>query len=408
MFKGYIKMAITSIRRSKWRSLLTMFGVIVGIVSVVTTVSLGEGIKHQVTGEIKSYGSDVITIRPGRLVNRDQHGKVKSVNIINSFTANTITNADLKTIAGTHGVKQSVPLAIVSGKATSESVSDDNAIIMATTPDALQLINQKIEFGSFFTDTDRAAHAVIIGPKIAQDLFQENVPIGRTLKVRGQEFVVWGVFQASSSSPITAATDFNKSIVMPYNVAKSLSDSPPQISQVLVRAENTSQINQTIQNITIELKRAHGDQEDFTILKPDETLAATSSVVTLLTSFVSGIAGISLFVGGIGIMNIMLVSVSERTREIGIRKAVGATNHQILSQFLTEAMVLSITGGVLGIIIAVICSYLLRIFTSLTPIVTLPVILVATGVSLLVGIIFGVIPAFQASRKDPIDALRYE
>jgi putative ABC transport system permease protein len=160
------------------------------------------------------------------------------------------------------------------------------------------------------------------------------------------------------------------------------------------------------QDVTNALKQAHGGQTDFTVLQADDNLALAGTVLGLITNVVAAIAAVSLIVGGIGIMNIMLVSVSERTHEIGVRKAVGATNKQILRQFMTEAVVLSVTGGILGVVFAILVNYLLRIFTNLQPVVTLPVVAIAVMVATVVGTIFGMAPALQASRKDPIEALR--
>lgn len=385
-----------------------MFGVIVGIVSVVTTVSLGEGVKHQVAGQIHGFGSDLITIRPGKIVNRDAKGHITSVNVLNSLTANTLTEQDIRVIAKTTGVKLTVPFGTISGTPSANDHQFAGASVIATDPNALDVLNQNVEFGTFFSEGEQDRHVAVIGADVAHTLFGENAPVGRLLRIRGQEFVTRGILEAGESTPLALSINFNHAILIPYEVAKQLSPTPPQLTQILVRPHNTSEMNEVVTRLTTRLRQAHAGQDDFTVLKPDETLTATSSILNLLTGLVAGIASISLFVGGIGIMNIMLVSVTERTREIGIRKAVGATNRQILSQFLIEAIVISLTGGVLGIILSVVCNYVLRIFTSLKPVLTLPIMIVATVVSLLVGIIFGVVPALKAAHKDPIEALRYE
>jgi putative ABC transport system permease protein len=178
--------------------------------------------------------------------------------------------------------------------------------------------------------------------------------------------------------------------------------------QVFVKAKDPNNVDSTIKNVKAELLKTHGGQENFTVLKQDELLNIASGVLDIITGFMSGIAAISLLVGGIGIMDIMLVSVSERTREIGIRKAVGATNRQILSQFLVEGLFLSIGGGIIGILASLLINFLLKIYTNYNPVITWPVVVLAAGVSITIGVIFSVAPAAKAASKDPINALRGE
>ena len=177
---------------------------------------------------------------------------------------------------------------------------------------------------------------------------------------------------------------------------------------MLVVPEAIGLTDEVAKNITINLQKAHGNQEDFTVLKKEDTLAVTNGILKLLTSLIAGLAGISLIVGGIGIMNIMLLSVTERTREIGVRKAVGATNRQILNQFLTEAAILSLAGGFLGIIVSLVVDYAIALFTDIVPAITFPIMGIALVLALAVGVFFGITPALKAASKDPIDALRYE
>lgn len=408
MFLGNVKMALAALRSARWRSLLTMLGIIIGVVSVVTTVSLGEGVKHQVAGQIKNLGSDLITIRPGKIVSRNPDGSVKSINIFSGLGPSTLTEQDLNVIRLAKGVKTAVPFSLVTGVAEADGREYSGGFIVATTDQAPEVLNQNVQFGAFFSRDDANSYAAVIGPRVAEELFAENVPVGKIMKIRGQDFVVRGIFEEFENSSLTPGSDFNQAIFIPLSVGKKLGGDSLQIYQVLVKPQQPDNIPPVVDGLHKGLIAAHGGQEDFTILKQEETLAIATSILNLLTAMIAGIAAISLIVGGIGIMNIMLVSVTERTREIGIRKAIGATNRQILSQFLIEAVVLSFVGGLIGIVISLLANFVIRIVTDLQPIITLPIVLIACGVSLLVGIVFGIAPALKAARKDPIDALRYE
>lgn len=410
MFGDDIKMALAAVRTTKWRSVLTMFGIVIGIVSVVTTVSLGEGVKQQVIGQMNQIGSDLITIRPGRSVERDSHGNIKKINLAQSYglASGSLSDQDLRVVTETPGLKEVSPISLIDAGATAAGRNYDDGVVLGTSPDLPALLQQKIDYGVYFTKDEQDRHVAVIGKRVAEQLFHENVPIGMTLTIRGQDFIVRGVFAEFSNTPLNSGIDYNKTIFIPYQQSKQLAAGNTPIVQILARPVQPDMAKESISSINQRLTAAHGGVSDFTVLKQDENLMVTNDLLSILTATIAGIAAISLVVGGIGIMNIMLVSVTERTREIGIRKAIGATNRQIVSQFITEAIVLSITGGVLGIVLSILCNYLIRITTNLKPIVTLPVIGLATFVSVAVGIIFGIAPALKAAHKDPIEALRYE
>lgn len=374
---------------------------------MVTIVSLGEGVKHQLTSQIKRSGADLITVRGGQIANRDNGGKITKVNLLSLFSGAAMNDADYETVQKVPGIDMVAPFAVVPGVATTpDGTQGPNISIVATNHKGAAALNQEVLYGSFFDNQDNGKPVAVIGSLVAEGLFKENVPIGKSFDLRGKTFTVRGIFQDFESSPLTPGVDYNNAIFIPYDYAKQLGGGPLQPYQILVRPAKGVKSAELAGKLNDAIKATHGGQADFTVLQADDSIAVAGNVLTLLTSLVSAIAAISLLVGGIGIMNIMLVAVSERTHEIGIRKSIGATNRQILTQFLTEACVLSVTGGVIGVLLSLLVNYLMRVFTPLQPVITVPTMAVAVLVALIVGVFFGITPALKAARKDPIEALR--
>lgn len=407
MLSEHVRMALSSIKAARFRSFLTMFGVIIGVVSVVTTVSLGEGITRQITGQANEVGKDLITVRPGSLVKRDVNGDISGINLLSLLSSSKLTEKDYESIKNDSGVEKVVPLSIVPGASTYANSQYKNSFIMATSEDFSKVINHNIESGRFFGGDDSGRKVAVIGHGVAEQLFKENIPLGKTFQIRGEDFIVSGVFEKFETNPLSPEMDYNDGIYIPYESGKSLVGGEKLDSyEILVKPKEGANVDATIGALTKALTVNHAGQEDFTILSQEEVVNVASRVVGAITKAVTVMAGVALFVGGVGIMNVMLVSVTERTREIGIRKAVGATNRQIQTQFLIEAIVISIWGAVIGIILSAAINIFLRISTSLQPVITWQVIVFSAIVSVLVGVVFGMIPAIKASRKDPIEALR--
>lgn len=408
MLSGNFALAWRIIKRSKWQSFFTMFGIIVGIVSVVSIVSIGEGIKNQVVKQVSHLGSDLVTVRPGNVVTRNSDGEIIKVNPNYSygFGSGTLNEKDVSEIKATKNVKSFTTVSLLESGATVDKTQYNDGFILGTDNNFPVLLNQKIEFGSYFTEGEENRQVAVIGKRVAEKLFNENVPVGQSLNIRGQEFIVRGVFEEFGGNVFGQGIDLNRAIVVPRSILAEVSPNSTQIVRVLVKPNDPKNTTAVIKDLNNNLTRLHGGQQDFAVIRQEENLTVTSDILNKLTSLIAGVAAISLLVGGIGIMNIMLVSVSERTQEIGIRKAIGATNRQIRNQFMAEAMMLGLIGGFFGVAFSYLVNYLLRVTTNFHPSISIEVIGIATLVAVAEGVIFGTVPAVKAARKNPIDSLR--
>ncbi|HEX9153203.1 MAG TPA: ABC transporter permease [Candidatus Saccharimonadales bacterium] len=406
--RGNIKMALDSVRSTKWRSLLTMLGIIIGIVSVVMVVGIGEGVKHDVARQIDQFGKDLITIRPGKI--QQDSGKM-AANTDLLFGMNSIsglTEKDLETIRGSSHVRLAAPLGLVSGSVKAGSIKLNNSMIIATNSSLPEALNNNVRYGEFFAAKDESSSVAVIGRNVAEALFDDDVPLGQSFEFRGRTFIVRGMLDTFKSTPLSPASNFNNAIFIPYKVAEELTGGTVQMYSILAKPDEPGIAAAAIASIEKRMLKAHGGEEDFSVLDQKKNLESSSNVLGLITSMIAAVAAISLLVGGVGIMNIMLASVTERMHEIGVRKAIGATNRQILNQFVLESAVLSSVGGIVGVAVSLVGVFLLRTYTSLKPVVSWEAILVATLASLTIGVIFGTVPAIKAARKDPIEALRHE
>lgn len=404
--RGHLKAGFDSVRGAKWRNFWTMLGIIIGVASVITIVSIGEGVKQQISTQINHSGKDVITVRPGTLRATSSQSK-NDFNVLSGLSiTGSLRSDDVKAVAETKEISQSAPLAAISGDVSTYHGAIKNAFIIGTTPDFPSLLNKNTSEGVFLTADDEGMNVAVLGKSAADVLFDIDVPLGHTFKLHGEEFIVRGILEDFGNTPLSDEANYNNTIFIPYDVAQRITKNTATVYEVLARADDPKKVAPAISGITKNLKKTHGGQSDFSVLRAEDAVAARSNVLSLLTNLISGVAAISLLVGGIGIMNVMLVSVTERMHEIGIRKAIGATNRQILSQFMIESSLLSLSGGVIGVIVAFTLDGLMRFFTNLRPVITWEVVLIAFGASLFVGVVFGSVPALKAARKDPIEALR--
>lgn len=406
--RGNIKMALASVRSTKWRSMLTMLGVIIGIVSVVMVVGIGEGVKREVAHQIDQFGKDLITVRPGDIGKSTGEVATNTDLLFGLNSLSSLNEDDLKAIQKADGVRLAAPLGIVPGTVKKDNHRLDSSLVIATNASLPKALNREVPYGDFWQPDNENENVAVIGRHVAKTLFNDYIPLGQSFEFRGQTFIVRGMFDEFKSTPLSPASNFNNAIFIPYKVGEKLTGNNSQMYSILAKSDKPEDTASAISSINKQLLKVHGGEKDFTVLNQQQNLESSGNVLNLLTSMIAAIAAISLLVGGVGIMNIMLASVTERMHEIGVRKAIGATNRQILNQFILEAAVLSLVGGIIGIVISMIGVFALRAYTSLSPVISWQAIVIATGASLCIGIIFGSAPAIKAARKDPIEALRHE
>ena len=408
ILRGNIRMAISGVKSSKWRSFLTMLGIIAGIVAVVSVVGIGEGVKRQIAGTLNHFGDDLIIVRPSQTEDESPTGLGQSDVVFGMSSAVNLSNADADLVHKTDGVSLSTPIGVVPGVVEVDDKAVKNAKVLSAGADMPQLLNQNLAYGDFWTNEDEDAHYAVIGQKAAYTLFDEPVPLGKSFVFRGQSFQVRGVFEPFAKVPFSPTASFDNVIFIPYKSAARLTNNSAGPYVVLAKPDEANKLGATISSIQENLMDARGGERDFSVLESRESLESGNGVIQLLSMWIFAVAVISLLIGGVGIMNIMLLVVTERMHEIGVRKAVGASSRQILGQFILEATVLSVVGGVIGIAVSTGVIGLLRVYTDLEPVISWTAIGIAASVSIAIGILFGAIPAIKAARKDPIEALRHE
>jgi len=394
-FNELIVLALASLRANKLRSGLTTLGIIIGVFAVILLVSIGSGLQRYITDQISGLGSNLIFVIPGRVGGARTPGGQQT----NKLTINDakIMEQKLKSIADVGPIIQKSTTVKYESK-TSKATS-----ILGTTANYPSIVKTEIEKGSYFTlAQDRTgAKVVLIGPTTKSNLFGNTNPIGRKISIAGSRYTVIGVLKKRGS---VFGIDQDNTAVIPIAAAQR-QFGVSNVNTIYLSAKKPSLVQTTKKQAEAILLRKL-TEDDFTVQDQAQTLSTITNITNVLTIALGGIATISLVVGGIGVMNIMLVSVTERTKEIGLRKALGARRQDILYQFLLEAVFLSLLGGVVGIVLGLGASFIMAQFfiSEVTP----WSIFLAFGFSVAVGVVFGIAPALRASKLSPIEALRYE
>jgi putative ABC transport system permease protein len=401
------KVAYRSLRANKMRSILTMLGMIIGVAAVIAMVAIGAGANERISAQIASVGSNLILILPGSTTSgglRSGFGGVP-----------TLTMGDARAIGKE---LPAVRLSTPSVRSTAQVVYGNqnwSTIIQGVTPEFFQIRDWMLTGGRYFTgaDVEASSKVAVLGQTVAGNLFGEESPIGKVIRIKRVPFTIVGLLERKGQSP--QGQDQDDIIIVPVTTAQKKLFGSAHIGTVgviLTQAVDGESVKEAEKQINELLRQRHrigpGQENDFSVRNLSEMLAVAEASTRIMSLLLGAIASVSLLVGGIGIMNIMLVSVTERTREIGIRMAVGAREMDILLQFLIEALVLAVTGGAIGILVGVGGSSLISLFAKWSTLISPGAVFLAFGFSAAVGIFFGFYPARKASRLDPIEALRHE
>lgn len=403
MYKESFLMAWASLIANKLRSILTMLGIIIGVAAVIALVSIGNGVKQDIQDSISSLGSNLLMVMPGA-------PRTPGVRPI-AGSQKTLKVSDYEAIAKLDGVKAASPytagsyVAIYQSKNWTTSVSGVNYNFQ-------DVNNWNMEEGRFISEKNvqNRERIAVVGQTVVKNLFAGEDPVGKEIRVQNIPFRVIGVLESKGNG--TMGNDQDDAIFIPYTTAMERVEGVDYLRMVYVVAKDESGIDRLQSDIENLLRVRHGikdpELDNFNIQNMKSIMDTMEQTTGTLTLFLGAVAAISLVVGGIGIMNIMLVSVTERTREIGIRKALGATYNVIVTQFLIEAVVISFMGGIIGIALGIGASHLIGTLSGMSTVISIPTIILSFGFSMAIGLVFGIYPARKAAKLNPIDALHYE
>lgn len=404
LLNTHFHLAVDSLRQNRGRTFLSALGIAIGVASIVLILSLTGGIDRLISTNSNKEYANLILVRPST---------TKSVtdNIIDELTSNNqyiksnLTLEDVETISKIKEVSAVSPLAISNSAITVNDRAHQGVSVVATNADLEKILGLHIKNGQFL-DYSLRENVAVIGYDIATQMFGGTEAITKTFNYNGQQFMVVGVLDKVEDPINFNGVDLDNSILINIKYASTF-ESSIQIQQINVRTNTTDDVTKAVESIKTNLTKAKNGDQSFELITGDTNLHPAGSLLSIISSMLTLVASISLIVGGVGIMNIMLVSVSERTREIGIRKAVGASASNILLQFLFESIILSILGALMGFVLGYIFAFLISLITPFAPHISWEILGITGAVSIIVGVIFGIYPAIKAASKDPITSLKF-
>ena len=405
LFSTHLRLARTSIKENRTRSFLTCLGIAIGVASIVLILSLMGGISNLIKTEISEIGSDLIVVRPSSTKD-SVTSIIDELTSSNTFQNSSLNTSDVTEIKKIEDISAAAPIATSNNKIDSEKNNISSVQILGTNEDFIKIQPLAMHYGSFLKD-DTEEKTIVLGRTLSLSLFNTiNSTVGKTVTIMGEKFMIVGVLDKIDKSINFDNIDFDNAAIINIKNLNKITESA-QIQQINIKAANTDSLAQISDKIKESLTNQKLGDQNFTVSYGADIAHPASSLFLIVSGMLTVVAAISLIVGGIGVMNIMLVSVAERSHEIGVRKAVGASSRNILMQFLFEALILSILGGVFGLILGYLAAFIISTITPFSPYISWHIIALTFLTTLAVGIIFGIYPAIKAASKNPIDSLKH-
>lgn len=402
LFGNHIRNAVEALKANRLRTNLTIIGVTIGITSITASLALAGGASNFLSEQVKATNNKVALIRSHSLLSSPD-SLLADFNSLRATT--TLTEEDVNSLSNIPNASVA-PIALLHAnmKARDNTVTGEQSVLIGSNSNLIDIANLKLLDGQFLSENN-GTNGIVIGNQLAVDLFGTEHAIGSLVTIRDQTFAVIGTLEPTGQPINYHGVDFDRAAIIQLDSLKGFTQDVAQIQQIILATDESQPLGPVVEQANKVLSDNHQGEKDFVILTDDEITAPSGQLFTAISTTVAVITGISLLVGGIGIMNIMLVNVAERNREVGIRKAIGASNSNIISQFLIESSIIGLLGGIIGYIVGMLAAYILSMYLPFMPTVQWQVAAISIGTAVLTGVVFGIYPAVRAARKDPIEAL---